>query len=224
MELLTALEKSGYVVIKGLGLDEPNATLEKYISAVARPIAYLGLPLVMDLKPKPGFQPASYAGTGHFDMHTDLTWHGQPPKYLGMFCVSRESAGGGIPLLADGWQALSLLDEEDVNYLKTEPVTFPTPSHIDYAPLTGPIVVERNGKPVIRFRYDMLDNPAEPVRRFFEAVNQCIFQVDVSPGDIFIFDNDRMLHGRTELKGGLASDRHFKRIYGEERGTVIGNR
>lgn len=51
IELLTALEKLGYVVIKGLGLDNPNAGLKKYISAVARPIAYPDLTLVMDLKP-----------------------------------------------------------------------------------------------------------------------------------------------------------------------------
>ncbi len=75
-----------------------------------------------------------------------------------MFRPNRQA--GGISLLADGWQALAQLSEDDIHFLKTEPVTFPPPDHIDYAPLTGPIVVDKKGKAIIRFRFDMLDNPA----------------------------------------------------------------
>ena len=100
------LEESGFAIIENVGLENPDKQLEEIVAAVSTPISYLGLPLVMDLKPQPGYQPASFAGTGEFNLHTDLTWHEKPPKYLGMFCVSYESAGGGIPLLADGWKAL----------------------------------------------------------------------------------------------------------------------
>jgi alpha-ketoglutarate-dependent taurine dioxygenase len=218
MDLLKEIEESGYVVIRNVGLDDPNETLTGYLSSFAEPIAYLGLPLVMDLRPQPGFQPASYAGTGEFDLHTDLTWYEKPPKYIGMFCMSLESAGGGIPLLADGLKALESLDKADVEYLKTQPVTFPPPSHINYPSLSGPIITGQAGKLMVRFRYDMLDNPAPPVGHYFEAVKANVIQLDVSAGTVFIFDNERMLHGRTELKAGLSSDRFFKRIYGEERG------
>jgi hypothetical protein len=83
--------------------------------------------------------------------------------------------------------------------------------------LSGPIVAEQDGKLVIRFRYDMLENPAPPVQRYFEAVQAGVIHLDVSPGTIYIFDNERMLHGRTELKAGLGSNRFFKRMYGEAR-------
>jgi len=212
------LEKSGYVLIENRGLEDPDKSLEEVVSSIAEPISYLGLPLVMDLKPQPGFQPASYAGTGEFDMHTDLTWYEKPPKYIGMFCVSNESAGGGIPLLADGWKALEELSEEDAEYLKTQPVTFPPPSHINYPPLSGPIVNEQDGKLVIRFRYDMLTNPAPPVRNYLDAIHKHLIYVNVSPGSVYVFDNERMLHGRTELKAGLESDRFFKRMYGDVSG------
>lgn len=215
MNLLKAIQEDGYVLVKDVGLDDPDQALETAIAAFARPISYLELPLVMDLKPKPGFQPASYAGTGVFDLHTDLSWFEKPPKYIAMFCVMPESAGGGIPLLADGWQALNSLDAADVAYLQTHPITFPPPDHIDYPALTAPIITAREEGPFIRFRYDLLDNPPQPVQNFFAAVNDNLIHVDVSPGSMFIFDNDRMLHGRTELKGGLTSDRHFKRLYGE---------
>lgn len=216
MDVVQTILDNGYVYIEGVGLDDPNQSLETFVSAFARPIAYLDLPLVMDLRPKPGYQPASFAGTGEFNMHTDLTWHEKPAKYIAMFCVARESAGGGIPLLADGWQAFEALDAADQAYLKTEPVTFPTPSHIDYPNLSGPIVTEPAGKYVIRFRYDMLENPTPPVTRYFEAINDHIIKMDhVQPGSIFAFDNERMLHGRTALQGGMQSDRHFKRMYGD---------
>src|SRR5688572_2381576 len=118
MDLLQEIEKWGYIQIDNVSLENPNKSLEEFISSFAKPIAYLDLPMVMDLRPQPGFQPASYAGTGEFDLHTDLTWYEKPPRYIGMFCVRPEGNGGGIPLLADGWKALGLLSEEDVHYLK----------------------------------------------------------------------------------------------------------
>jgi alpha-ketoglutarate-dependent taurine dioxygenase len=216
MDLKQEIEKAGYIRVDDLGLDNQDDTLKTYVSAIAEPITYLGLPMVMDLRPQPGFQAASYAGTGVFDLHTDLSWHEKPPKYIGMFCVNTESAHGGIPLLSDGWKALQDLSEEDVAYLKSENITFPPPSHIDYAPLTGPIVQERAGKTLIRFRYDMLEDPAPSIRRYFEAINRHVIYLDVKPGSVFVFDNERMLHGRTELKAGMGSDRFFKRMYGDE--------
>ena len=216
MAALEEIEKSGYVYVDNVGLNNPDKSLEEFVSSFANPISYLGLPQVMDLKPKPGFQPASYAGTGEFDLHTDLTWYENPPKYIAMFCVSHEAAGGGIPLLADGWHALASLAGADIDFLKTQPISFPPPDHIDYAPFQGPIIAERAGKLQVRFRYDLLEEPETPIRNYFAAINQHVLQLTVSPGSIFVFDNHRMLHGRTELKAGLESNRFFKRMYGEE--------
>ena len=215
MNLQEKIDTIGYALIEDVGLDDPNGALEEAIAAISRPIAYLGLPMVMDLRPQPGYQPASFAGTGEFSLHTDLSWHEKPPKYIGMFCVANETARGGIPLLSDGWQALADLDEGDAEFLKTEPVTFPPPSHIEYEPLSGPIIREVNGQLVIRFRFDMLENPAPPIIRFNQAINDHMIQVQVEPGTIYIFDNERLLHGRTELAGGMHSDRFYKRIYGD---------
>src|SRR5574341_289322 len=136
-DLLQQIKEIGYVYLETKEVDNPDSALEEAVASFAKPIAYMGLPIVMDLRPQLGFQAASYAGTGEFDLHTDLTWYKKPPTYIAMFCVSMESAGGGLPLLADGWQALNDLDETDRHYLKTEPVTFSPPNHIDHPPLTG---------------------------------------------------------------------------------------
>lgn len=215
MELLQELEEQGFAVIENAGFEDPNKILETTMADIAHPISYLGLPMVMDLQPQPGYQPASFAGTGVFNLHTDLTWHEKPPKYLGMYCVAYESAGGGIPLLSDGWKAFHDLDEADQMALQKDSVSFTPPSHIDYPDLSGPIISGESERPFVRFRYDMLTDPAPYVTRYDQAVNRHVFEVRVSPGSIFIFDNYRMLHGRTELQGGMTSDRHFKRIYGD---------
>ncbi len=215
MNLKQKIDKSGYVLIDNVGLDHPDQSLKDHLSSFAKPIAYLDLPLVMDLKPQPGYQPASFAGTGEFDMHTDLSWYKKPPKYIAMFCVANESHHGGIPLLSDGWAALADLNEDDATCLKTQNVSFPSPDHINYPALDSPIIDEQSGQLKVRFRYDMLDNPPEPVHRYFKSINHHIIQLNAKPGSLFIFDNERMLHGRTELKAGIKSDRFFKRMYGE---------
>ncbi|HXW01161.1 MAG TPA: TauD/TfdA family dioxygenase, partial [Anaerolineae bacterium] len=80
----------------------------------------------------------------------------------------------------------------------------------------GPIITEQAGKLQVRFRYDLLEEPEPPIRNYFTAIKQHILQLKISPGSIFVFDNHRMLHGRTELKAGLESNRFFKRMYAEE--------
>ncbi|MEM7345032.1 MAG: TauD/TfdA family dioxygenase [Chloroflexota bacterium] len=215
MDLAQEIKKTGYVLVDDVGSEDPDKALEAAIASISEPIAYVGLPMVMDLKPKPGYQPASFAGTGHFDLHTDLSWHEKPPKYIGMFCVNMESAGGGIPLLSDGVAALADLSEEDAAYLRNETITFQPPSHIDYPALTEPIITEKDGETKVRVRFDMLNDPPQPILNYLEAVNNHIVHIGVKPGALFIFDNERMLHGRTELSAGMTSDRFFKRIYGD---------
>ncbi len=64
----------------------------------------------------------------------------------------------------------------------------------------------------------MLTDPAPPVRNYLDAIHKHLIYVNVSPGSVYVFDNERMLHGRTELKAGLESDRFFKRMYGDVSG------
>jgi alpha-ketoglutarate-dependent taurine dioxygenase len=171
--------------------------------------------MIMDLKPQPNFQGMSFAGTDKFHMHTDLSWYENPPLYIGMFCVSLESAGGGKNLLADSWKIVEELSADDIEFLENELIAFSSPDHIEHEPYRAPILSRRDGKIMLRFRYDLLDAPPPPVVRLFEAINDNIIYVPTTNGSLFILDNFRMLHGRTALKAELESDRHFKRIYGE---------
>lgn len=215
MNLLQEIKKEGYVLVENLGTSDANTMLTDYLEQIARPIAYMDLPMIMDLKPQPNFQGMSFAGTDKFHMHTDLSWYENPPPYIGMFCVSMESAGGGKPLLADAWKIIKDMSDDDVAFLENEIISFASPDHIDNEFFDAPILSKRDGNYLIRFRYDLLENPPPPVTRLFEAINDNIIYVPATAGSLFIFDNLRMLHGRTALEAKLESDRHFKRIYGE---------
>lgn len=215
MDLLNTIAQAGYVLVEGFDIENADQILEEHLAQVGEPISYMDLPMIMNLKPQPNFQGMSFAGTDKFHMHTDLSWYENPPPYIGMFCVSMESAGGGLPLLADSWRILDELSADDIAFLKSELIAFTSPDHIDGAAYTAPILSEHDGKRMLRFRYDLLEEPPAPVTRLFEAINDNIIYVPATAGSLFIFDNLRMLHGRTALKADLASDRHFKRIYGE---------
>lgn len=215
MNLLQEIEKSGYVLVEGVGIENANQILMEHLEQVGEPITYMELPMIMDLKPQPNFQGMSFAGTDKFTMHTDLSWYENPPPYIGMFCVSMESAGGGKPLLADSWKIIEQMDSDDIAFLETEMIAFSSPDHIEQEPYAAPILSKRDGNYLLRFRYDLLENPPPAVTRLFEAIGDNIFQVATTAGSLFIFDNLRMLHGRTALHAKLDSDRHLKRIYGE---------
>ena len=215
MDLLQEIKKSGYVLVEGLGTDNADQILSDHMQQVGEPITYMELPMIMDLKPQPNFQGMSFAGTDKFTMHTDLSWYENPPLYIGMFCVSMESAGGGKPLLADSWKIVEELGSDDMNFLENELIAFSSPDHIEHEPYAAPILSKRDGNYLLRFRYDLLENPPAPVTHLFEAIGDNIFEVPATAGSLFILDNLRMLHGRTALLAKLDSDRHFKRIYGE---------
>ncbi|MEO1288037.1 MAG: TauD/TfdA family dioxygenase [Chloroflexota bacterium] len=213
--LLQELEQHGYVMVKDLDTQNADDVLHEHMAIVGKPVTYMDLPIIMDLKPQPNFQGMSFAGTDKFHMHTDLSWYENPPVYIGMFCISMESAGGGKPLLADSWKIINEMSDNDIAFLENELIAFASPDHIEHEPYRASILSKRDGQYVLRFRYDLLDEPPAPVTRLFEAINDNIIYVPAEAGSLFIFDNLRMLHGRTALKADLQSDRHFKRIYGE---------
>ncbi|MGB7339368.1 MAG: TauD/TfdA family dioxygenase [Phototrophicaceae bacterium] len=216
MDLQAVIDRDGYVLVENLGTDNADQLLTEYMEKIGQPITYMELPMVMDLKPQPNFQGMSFAGTDKFHMHTDLSWYENPPPFIGMFCLSMESAGGGKPLLADSWKIIKELSADDIEFLENELIAFSSPDHIEHEPYAAPILSKRDNKSyILRFRYDLLDEPPAPVTRLFEAINDNIIYVPATNGSLFIFDNLRMLHGRTALLANLDSDRHFKRIYGE---------
>ena len=129
MEMKEVLDRNGFHIINNFSLTNPDKDFKTFVSEFAKPISYFGQPLIMDMKPKRNFQSASYAGTGYFDLHTDLTFAPNPPKYIAMLCLSSDKIGGKS-LLSDGRKIIQELSEEDLTYLENTSIDFPTPNHV----------------------------------------------------------------------------------------------
>lgn len=208
-----AIDTMGYVQLDAVDVSDPNNYLINLVSSFAKPISYFGQPIIMDVSPKEGANPASYAGTGKLDLHTDISWFSVPPMYIAMMCID-PGDGSGVPLIADGWKALADLDNDTIEILKTHEVSFAAPNHVNHWGHTAPILSQPSGKYQIRFRSDLLrDEATEAIDLFSKAVNKYAIHMEILPGSIWIVDNYRMLHGRTAINNNMSSKRFLKRLY-----------
>ena len=211
------LHETGRVIVPDLDVSNQATAgfeISRVLSSIGQPVKFFTQPMIMDVKPQPGFQPASSGGKGFFPMHTDLTFHESPADLFGLLCIQDDSEGGDS-FVADGYKVLEKV-ADDVAALRTQDVAFPTPSHVAGGPVNHNIVSGDAERPTIRFRSDMLVSAEEPVRgllqRFGDAAQEVIEEMHLKPGELLIVDNRRMLHGRTEITDE-DSQRHLLRMY-----------
>lgn len=193
-----ALQQYGVYRVDGLSLEDPRGTLGRFCDKIGKTVTYFGEPEIMDLKPKAGFIGASYAGTGEFARHTDISY-GNPPRYLAIFCISPDRLGGGQSLIVDSRRVVAELTDAERLFLERTNFEFPPPPHVkDVQPFVGP-VLSADGR--VRFRFDLsnADLPG-PVKRFSELADKHTEVVTLEPGTLYVFDNHRFLHGRTEIR------------------------
>lgn len=148
-----------------------------------------------------------YANTqcNHLAPHTDGAFETVPPAVMAMQCEIAAVAGG-LSCLVDAhdvYRYLLQVDPVGLQYL-FEPDVF----HIERDNQSAERAIfwhDRDGRLKIAFRSDSVAKirvkpHAQPV---FEHVKQYLadpahqFQWHLQPGQILIFDNTRMLHGRT---------------------------
>lgn len=148
-----------------------------------------------------------YANTqcNHLALHTDGAFETIPPAVMAMQCEIADDVGG-LTCLVDGYDVYRYLLEADpvgLQYL-FEPDVF----HIQRDNQSAQRAIfwhDEQGCLKIAFRSDTVAKisvkpHAQPV---FERIKQYLanpshqFQWHLQPGQILIFDNTRMLHGRT---------------------------
>jgi gamma-butyrobetaine dioxygenase len=223
-ELLTQIENHGFAVIPGFEvstLDVAKSGLTNQMQELGESVSYFGQPLVMDVKPQPNYQPVSSGGTAYFDLHTDLTFQETPPELFGLLCVDSDKEGGDS-LVADGYEVLNKM-QDDLNDLRNTDVTFPTPAHIAGKSVVRRIVSGDPSSPTIRFRSDLAlgagAEASELIQRFSTVTRATMQVMHLSPGDLLVVDNHRILHGRTEITAN-PSKRHLLRMYASKNGAV----
>lgn len=214
--ILASVNETGCVQLDPIDTDDPEATLLDVVASCFEPVTHFDNPMVMDLRPRPGMDPTSYAGTARLALHTDRAYMPQPPRYIAMMCI--DPGIGGEPEISDGAAAAAMLDAASKRQLREREFPFRLAADNARVGYTGPILTPAGGRDAIRFRRDLLPvNAGAAVAALGRALRKTARRLDVRSGSIWIVDNHRVLHGRAALHGGIASRRHLKRVYAEDR-------
>ena len=163
--------------------------------------------------------PTNIANTGApIAPHTDDSFRYEMPGIEMFHCIEASQALGGESILVDGFNVAETLRAEDpfaFNLLTTyDAPQFALDTETELRARGKIFSLDRDGV-VVGIRYcectqAPLDLPEEQVIPFYDALrkltelverNSLIHKFRLYPGETVVFDNQRILHGRTEFNG-----------------------
>ena len=220
---LRALRDHGIAMLTGVPA-EPEATLR--VAGRYGPVRETSYGKVFDLISRPDARVAGETARAQIP-HTDEPFRYSPPGFIFFHAIRTGAGSGGTSLMVDGFQVaekmrkhtpklFDLLARHGVTFHREHvgEVFFSAEAHVVsldasgavtgiryndrcLAPQTGP-VEEIDG---------LIEALAELTRLICDPVNQ--FQHQLQPGEVLVFDNQRVLHGRTAFDPTLAV-RHLR--------------
>jgi len=212
------MDSNGYVVLRNVPEEFDQVDL---CSGLGEFIPqYTGV-LVGDVTPEPGMDEYYHAGNSKALVpHSEgYEFSGLPPRYLALWCVRPARGSGGETTLADGYQWISTLTQEEQAVLKERPYEFTSTDALRsrgiYLSSRHPILMEYEGTPIVSISCNNMvhEDPDEFATSILSSA-QIFFRkwhvaVDYDLNDMLVFDNWRMLHARNAFSD---LDRHLKRI------------
>lgn len=224
---LKEVQKSGISYVRNVPCTDEGVT------HVANRISFLrqtNFGTVFDVQSKPN--PINNAYTSEaLPLHIDLINQETPPGYQFLHCLMNDSLGGESTY-ADGFKIIDELRKTDPKafHLLTT-VTVPMRFHdfeTDIRTRKTIINVDENDQ-LIELRYsphlvDTFDMDEKIMNRFYLAFRKLmvlindprfVISVKMAPGDLCIFDNRRVMHGRNSYKAGdgYSGARHLRGCY-----------
>ncbi len=170
--------------------------------------------------------------------HTDLPYFEYAPGYQFLHCLVND-ANGGLSSVVDGFAVANYIkrNEKDIfNILTKTYVKFKDTDYTQKAVriLHSPIITLTKNNDFNDIRFSMaamgvVDIDPKKMKKFYEAYQYFAsllqnkkFKIDfrLNAGDIFCFNNRRVLHGRTEFDPN-SGHRHLQGYY-IERDEIIG--
>jgi gamma-butyrobetaine dioxygenase len=168
--------------------------------------------------------------------HTDNPYRDPVPTIQLLHCLHAAAGGGGDSTFTDGFRAAAVLRGRDpaaFTCLTTTPATFAYSDAATVLRATGPMIgldprgrirqIRLNGRSLAPVRL-----PAAQARAFYAAYRafaelaadpEALVTTTLAPGDCVIFDNTRILHGRTAFADGGGSAgtvrRHLQGCYAD---------
>ena len=177
---------------------------------------------IVDLRSTP--DPSNIGLTNHpATLHTDNSYRNMPTGVVAIHCVQASDPGTGYSLFADGFNLARKLEQADpkaYEILCSVPIMFNRRYPEAIVMARAPIISrDREGR-VIGFRFQdrsmapldiepsqadlVLDAIAELMTHIDDPRNQLKFRL--APGEAVLFDNHRLMHGRT----GFTGPRHLQ--------------
>ena len=209
LELLLALRDFGFVRLSSV---PAIADTIVDVAEMFGPVHVNNYGRVFDVKTDGQRQLGSNTGT-HLPPHTDESYRHDAPGISFFHCLKASDAGGES-MLVDGFEAARLLREQDAEayaVLCQTPIFFQRRVlPVDDMRSHTRVLVEDIDGELVGLRWtdrtlppqDLPDDRVEPVyralRRFRDIVNDPALQYcyRMQPGDLHLFDNHRVLHGR----------------------------
>ncbi|WP_043532167.1 2-trimethylaminoethylphosphonate dioxygenase [Litchfieldella xinjiangensis] len=167
--------------------------------------------------------------------HTDNPYRDPIPGYIWLHCLTN-AAEGGDSTLTDGFMAAQRLRQESPEAFECLTQLSPAFRYVDattHLESEGPLIeLDSHGR-LARVRYsnrtermtaydpDTLERYYAARKRFYQLITSdaLTVQLKLSPGEMLIMDNYRLLHGRTafQLEGGI---RHMRQGYVDRDSTA----
>ena len=162
-----------------------------------------GITLIRDqgaLATRPGY--AGF-GAGALNPHTELSSASRPPALLMLTCIQAASSGGASFIIDGAAVHADLVRQEPglaAALARPRTAVFGDPGW------SGAVFErERCGRLTIRLRLDELARFAPEIRRALprlrEVIAEHVAELPLRPGQGFLIDNRRMLHGRRSFNG-----------------------
>lgn len=174
-----------------------------------------------------GKQPTFSESLGEAPLHTDSAFSHQPERYNALYVIRQSRCGGGQTVLVNGPRFLRDFAStphgaDCIRFLRETDYAFRVPDAFFTGQrfITGRILGD---DPVIRFRHDCIERGFElcpelatkehrlHYARFRTAAEAHESRAEflMGDGDMVVFDNTRLLHGRTDYQDPL---RHLIRV------------
>ena len=223
---LGAVDELGFAILTGCGTEPGTVTRVAELFGYVRETNYGRL---FDVKTVVNPTNLAYTGLG-LGAHTDNPYRDPTPTLQLLHCLA-SSAEGGENTLVDAFRVAQDLPLEDFELLSGCAVTFryadaetelETETPVITADVRGDVQsVHYNTRSAQPFRLpeDIVGEYYEAYQRFGRMLDSPEYRIQfkLAPGDLFIVDNLRVLHGRTGYAAS-GGERHLQGCYADRDG------
>jgi hypothetical protein len=223
---LRQLDQWGYVIVPDVGTLD---AADELVRSVGELIPQYHGGLTHEVTYRPGNDHRAYSQSANTILaHTEAPgWH-PSPAYLALFCHRQARCGGGHTDLLDMRRLVAALDSDELALMTEHELHFPGP---DGGIHSAMLSTDAAGDTVVRFSYNLLttgdydptleadvDSRRLPLgeagRRLAHRVSELFLELRTSvlipDGALLIWDNQRMLHARSEYAD---RSRHLTRFF-----------